>query len=334
MNRNEVRTNRARAKRLGLKVVQRGDVLQVRAADSGLLLVSGSADTIAAWLAERAVHRPPGPAPAEPPPAWRPWLDLFVAEQNAAHRSPNSIRTRLQHLIAFADAHPGETPLTVTREQLREWVGDRTRKPRTAHSIRSTMRVFFGMMYELEHRRDNPAGKLPSISLPRSLPRPCPDHAIHAAYAEVTDERLALAIRVAVETGCRRAEVARVHHRDVEGRPGDYQLHVIGKGGHERTIPISDDLAGAILERSGYLFAGRAGDPITPRHLGKQIARALPDAWTLHTLRHRFATVAYQATSDLRAVQELLGHTSPVTTAIYTRVSDDSMRRAAAAAAL
>jgi site-specific recombinase XerD len=54
--------------------------------------------------------------------------------------------------------------------------------------------------------------------------------------------------------------------------------------------------------------------------------------WTAHTLRHRFGTKAYQHSSDLRVVQELLGHHSPATTAIYTEVSDDSRRGAAEAA--
>lgn len=334
MSGNDVRVIRARARRLGLRATKRGATVQVFAAGTDTPLVSGSVELVSAWLAERIVCRPPGPPPVQPPAAWLPWLDLFVAEQNAAHRSPASIRTRMHHLTQFARAHPDSTPLTVTRDQLREWVGDRGRKPRTAHSIRSTMRVFFGLLYELEHRRDNPAGTLPAISLPRSLPRPCPDHAVRQAYESISDDRLALAIRIIVETGMRRAEVARIHPGDVEGRAGDYRLHVIGKGAHERTIPISDSLAAAILGPDTYLFASRTGAPVTARHLGKRISDALPGAWTGHTLRHRFATVAYQATNDLRAVQELLGHTSPVTTAIYTRVSDQSMRRAAAAAVL
>ncbi|CCK64830.1 tyrosine-type recombinase/integrase [Mycobacterium canetti] len=313
MNRNDVRTNRARAKRLGLRVAQRGTILEVWADGADSPLVAGSVEAISAWLSERAVHRPPGLAPAEAPPAWRPWLDLFVAEQNAAHRSPNSIRTRLQHLIAFAYAHPDETPLTITRDQLREWVGDRTRKPRTAHSIRSTMRVFFGILYDLDHRRDNPARTLPPISLPRSLPRPCPDHAVRQAYESIVDERLVLAVRITVETGMRRAEVVHVHPSDVEGRTGDFRLHVVGKGGHERTIPISDGLAEAILGFSGYLFAGRDGEPITPRHLGKLISRALPAEWTMHTLRHRFATVASQATNDLRPARRARASRAHVT---------------------
>jgi integrase len=50
----------------------------------------------------------------------------------------------------------------------------------------------------------------------------------------------------------------------------------------------------------------------------------------MHTLRHRFATVAYQESTDLRTVQELLGHMLPVTTGLYTAVADESKQRAAA----
>lgn len=137
---------------------------------------------------------------------------------------------------------------------------------------------------------------------------------------------------VTVETGLRRSEVARIHPDDVVGRPGDYRLHVVGKGQHERAVPITDDLTVRILSHRGYLFARPDGKPISARHLGRLISGALPGDWTTHTLRHRFATEAYRATNDLRAVQELLGHTSPVTTSIYTQVSSDAMRTAAAAA--
>lgn len=280
-------------------------------------------------------RRAPGPAPTALPARWVRWVELFASEQHAAKRSTGTIATRVGHLRAFALAHPRSSPLTVTRDQLVHYLGNNDWTPRTTHSVRSTLRVFFRLLYELEHRRDDPARTLPPVKLPRALPRPCPDHAIITAYATVTDTRVGLAIRIATETGMRRAEVARLKPTDVEGRPGDYAVHVIGKGGHERVVPITDELADQLLAiQAPWVFPAPYGGPITPQHLGKLIARALPDQWTAHTLRHRFATVAYQTTSDLRAVQELLGHTSPVTTAIYTRVSDQAMRRAAMAAAV
>ncbi|MCF6386529.1 tyrosine-type recombinase/integrase [Mycobacterium sp. MBM] len=297
-----------------------------------VVVVEGSLEFVDQWLRERAIAS--GPARIEMPAGWQEWVELFLAEQRGAHRAEETIATRLAHLRAFALAHPGVTPVDVTRDQLLAWIGRRTVKPRTAHSIRSTMRVFFRVLRDLDHRGDDPARTLPAISLPRSLPRPCPDHAVRAVYETVSDERLLLAIRVMVETGMRRREVVRIHPDDVAGRAGDYRLHVVGKGDHERWVPIGDDLADRILAHRGYLFAGRGSKPVTARHLGKQIAAALPGVWTAHTLRHRFATAAYQATSDLRAVQELLGHSSPDTTAIYTQIGGDAMRRAAQAAAL
>lgn len=261
-------------------------------------------------------------------------MELFASEQRAAKRSPNTIATRVGHLRAFALAHPRSDPLTVTRDTLVGYLGNNDWTPRTTHSVRSSLRVFFRLLCDLEHRRDDPARTLPPVKLPRALPRPCPDHVIVTAYGTVTDTRVGLAIRIAVETGLRRAEIAHLRPGDVEGRPGNYAIHVVGKGGHERTVPISDQLAAQLLSvTTAWVFPAPYGGPITPRHLGKLITRALPGPWTTHTLRHRFATMAYQAGNDLRAVQELLGHTSPVTTAIYTRVSDESMRRAAMAAA-
>lgn len=59
----------------------------------------------------------------------------------------------------------------------------------------------------------------------------------------------------------------------------------------------------------------------------------LPDGWTTHTLRHRFATVSYAGTRDLLAVQELLGHSRPETTRGYVQLPQDALRAAVAAAA-
>ena len=52
---------------------------------------------------------------------------------------------------------------------------------------------------------------------------------------------------------------------------------------------------------AGHLSAGRVGE---------LVSELLPDGWTTHTLRHRFASAAYRADRDIRAVQELLGHVS------------------------
>lgn len=62
------------------------------------------------------------------------------------------------------------------------------------------------------------------------------------------------------------------------------------------------------------------------------IGDRMPEGWSMHKLRHRFATKAYAGSRNLRAVQEALGHASVATTQRYTAVSGTEVRAAVAAA--
>ena len=336
---NQVRRDRYQAKRLNLVMSQRETVFYLRnTADD--IVMAGTLDEVEAWIAARTPASPPGPAADPIPELWLPWLDLFVAEQKAAKRTPRTIQTRHTHLGTFARRHPDLSPLEVSRVDLIYYFsGNEDWRPRTVHAVQSTFRLFFRVLVEGGHRRDDPARSLPSVRIPRSLPRPCPDEVLAKAYESITDSKLRLAVRLAAETGMRRVELARVRPIDVEGSRGDYRIHIVGKGGHERIVPISDELAAQLFAVSTeYVFPTRvragwrsADEPMSAKRLGELIDEALPGSWTAHTLRHRFGTVAYQATGDIRAVQELLGHASPTTTAIYTKITDAAMRKAAMA---
>lgn len=154
-------------------------------------------------------------------------------------------------------------------------------------------------------------------------------------------------VLLAAYAGLRRSEIAAVHPRDFV----DGVLHVVGKGDRARIVPVHpliDQAVRAELERrrdgrigtgwrlgaarvdpAGYLFPGQQpGTHVSPWVVGDALSGLLGDVWTGHTLRHRFASRAYAASRDLRAVQELLGHSRPETTARYTAVPDDAMREA------
>ena len=177
----------------------------------------------------------------------------------------------------------------------------------------------------------NLAEGLPPIRQPRAVPRPCPDaHVIDALRA--CPPHLQLAIELMACCGLRRAEVATLRAEDCQAVGQGWELRVKGKGGHTRLVPIPAHLARRVSGAGGWVFPGGQGGHISPGWLGKQINRALPGPWTCHKLRHRFATVAYQAGNDLRAVQELLGHASPATTQLYTLVVDARRAEAAQAA--
>ncbi len=121
--------------------------------------------------------------------------------------------------------------------------------------------------------------------------------------------------------------------------PFGRSLLVTGKGRKTRELPVLPVVEKAVadylracpfaLESEGPLFVGARGAPLNPRLVQRQMAAlrdhlALPESATPHALRHSFATHLLGAGADLRAIQELLGHSSLSTTQRYTAV--DSKR--------
>lgn len=122
-----------------------------------------------------------------------------------------------------------------------------------------------------------------------------------------------------------------------------YELSIIGKGKHVRTIFISPRSAEWIrkyLKKRGDIYKPlfinmRSKNPdhtcLSPRHVQSMISRCavlagLSKKVTPHTLRHTYATDLLSHGADLRSVQELLGHKNVATTQIYTHVTNKRLR--------
>ncbi|QBP29707.1 integrase [Mycobacterium phage Typha] len=236
-------------------------------------------------------------------------------------------------------------PNHLTAEKLRRWFAGQTQwRIETRRGYRNSAVSFFGWAHKAGHLTTNPATDLPPVKPDRPVPRPAPDRVWRQAL-QAAGPRVALMMRLAAEAGLRRAEVAQVHTRDLrEGFDGP-QLLVHGKGNRERVIPITDDLADLIALGApghtpemaaygveGWLFPGDEDGHLSPRWVGKLVAAAMPAGYTMHTLRHRFATRAYRGTRNLRAVQTLLGHANVAVTERYTAVDDSEVRAAMQAA--
>lgn len=244
-----------------------------------------------------------------------------------------TLRLRRDYVIRLSVAHRRQSPWSLTARDLLAWMGEHDWSPNTRRSVRTTLRAFYAWAHVAGHIEKSPAEALPVVKIPRSKPRPTPELAYRAALRSA-DQRTYLAIRLAGQCGLRRGEIARSSREDVETDMLGRSLRVHGKGGHVRIVPLPEDLADLIEMRPpGWLFPSPYGGHLTPNHLGNLISEHLPTGLTAHTLRHRAATSAYSATRDLRAVQELLGHSRPETTAAYAAVADRSIRDAMLAAA-
>ena len=295
-----------------------------------------------------------GPAPRPFPPAWAGPVGAYLTAEAGAGRSPATLATRRGHL-AFMARGLRCAPSAVTTAGILAWFGRQAWSVETRRSHRNSALSFFGWAHRSGHLPTNPAADLPVMRAAAPAPRPAPD-AVWSAAIAAADPRVRLMLRLAAEAGLRRAEIARVHRRDLTRGPDGVELLVHGKGGKLRVVPLGDDLAATITDANttassqtlwslhnvpfvagrseGWLFPGDDDGHLSPRWVGKLMAGALPDHWTAHTLRHRFATRAYRGSRNLRAVQVLLGHSSVATTERYTAVDDDEIRAAAMMAAI
>jgi integrase len=338
---NRARVARRRAQRLGLQFSQSGTVFRVRD-NHGITLALGPLGTVDAYLIERIKPHPPGPAPSvQPPAAWAALLDEYLLTLAAAGQRPTSIRLRRGQLCRMTH-ELGCPPADTTGATLLRWFGTQQHWTQEARkSYRAAARGFFHWAHRFGHLPSNPADDLPTVRVPKAPPRPASDQAWAAALA-AADDRMRLMLRLAGEAGLRRAEVACVHTRDLIEVDDVAQLVVRGKGGKRRVLPLSTSLADVVrlgaaghtpgMPPRGWIFPNGIGGHLTAGHVGKLVAKALPDDWSMHTLRHRFGTRAYRGSHNLRAVQTLLGHESPLTTERYTAIDDDETRAAAACA--
>lgn len=275
--------------------------------------------------------------------AWSTALDDFEQSLKAAGRAAGTIRLRRWHLGQLGGLYAD--PYAVSGDDLAAWLGGPSWAPESRKSARASLRVFYRWAAVTGRLTPSPAEHLEPVAIPRALPRPASESAIATAAATATD-RDRLMLLLGAFAGLRCMEIARVHPRDVID--GD-TLRVTGKGAKQRLVPLHPvivaELAAeaarrragghgtgwrraAALTVDGWLFPGMRGGPVGSSVVVKALSRALDGEWTAHTLRHRFASAAYASARDLRAVQELLGHSKPETTARYTAVPDGALRAA------
>lgn len=168
----------------------------------------------------------------------------------------------------------------------------------------------------------DPTARIARPRVDRRLPRPIGGPDLRAAMA-AAGPMLRAWLTLGALQGFRCKEIAglRVEDLVLDGDP----LLVVScpKGHRQRSVPLHPDVVAALdaygLPRSGFVFlnGGVRFTPYQVSRVGNRFLRTVGVAATMHQLRHWFGTSTYRATKDLLLVQNLLGHASPVTTAVY-----------------
>ncbi len=251
-------------------------------------------------------------------------IDWWQTDLRARKQSEGTVRLRGSHVRRFARSHPD--PWQVTSGEVAEYLAG-CRSPEYAKSVRSSLSGFYIWAIRHDLTTYDPTVKVGTVKVPRPQARPCPEGVYKLGLLR-SDSRVQLMLLLMGQSGLRCMEVSRVHTRDVDGD----RLLVHGKGGHARWVALSPDVVAHLRQvEPGWVFPGRDGGPMRPATVGKKVAAVLGQGWTAHTLRHRCGTTAYAGTSDLVAVQQLLGHASVATTQRYIGSGFGPVRAAVAA---
>lgn len=261
---------------------------------------------------------------------WAPEIDRWIVALRAGGRPATTLALRRYHLTRLGRALGG-SPWDVDGDALVEWVGGHEAwSAETRRSWRSSLRSFYGWAVESGRCSSSPAAALPGVKPSEPNPHPTPSSAWRGALA-AADSRSRLMVRLAGEVGMRRGEVAQVHSRDVVDDLLGWSLIVHGKGGKTRVLPLPDDLAREVLAAcragGGHAFPGRIDGHLSAQRVGRIVSNLLPDGVAMHSMRHRFATLAHEHEHDLLVVQQLLGHASVETTRRYVRTNPAALRR-------
>ncbi|MBL4693457.1 MAG: site-specific tyrosine recombinase XerD [Magnetovibrio sp.] len=284
------------------------------------------------------------------------FLDMLMAERGVAANTLESYSRDLADFQAFIKTTNVAVQKARTghvRAYLKHLSGQGLAARTQARRL-SALRQYYRFLYAENMRDDDPTAGIDSpkagLALPKYLSEDEVDGLLGAAalYAGPEGKRLVALMEILYATGLRVSELVGLPLAALT-RDGQMLL-VRGKGNKERMVPISEPALDAILayldvrdgflpkalkeKGSPFLFPSRAKQGFLTRARFAQILKELavvanlePGRVSPHVLRHSFASHLLAHGVDLRALQQMLGHSDISTTQIYTHVLDERLKR-------
>jgi len=241
--------------------------------------------------------------------------------------SPVTIGHR-QRVLGRLQVSIGMPVADATAADLAAWRASLTVSSGTIAGYVSHVRMFYAWALAGGHIAEDPAAGLPVPRTPQRIPRPISEAGLMEAL-DCAPRRIRPWLVLAGWAGLRAKEIALLRGENILLHSEPPVLLIASdatKGRRERTVPLCAfavaELARAGLPVRGLVFRRADGQPMPPNLVSKLSNQHLHDCGipaTLHQLRHRFGTMTYHVSHDLRSVQEMLGHASPATTAGYAQ---------------
>ena len=282
------------------------------------------------------------------------YLDQFIqALRSEKYYSPHTCNNYRRDLTRFREYLHGrdiDSWQAVGYNDVSGYAAQRHRQGRKSRTIArelSSIRSFYQFLIRHGVVAKNPALEVSAPKSDKPLPKTCDAETLAQLLRAADDDDDLLLRDLAIfeliySSGLRLAELVGIDLDDIDLE--QRRLVVTGKGNKTRHLPVGGKAAGALRRwlrvRPNYcrdaaqraLFLSKFGRRISPRNVQSRLNRliqrqALGQKLSPHVLRHSFATHLLESSSDLRAVQELLGHANIATTQVYTHLDFQHLAR-------
>jgi integrase/recombinase XerD len=273
------------------------------------------------------------------------YFDSLRIERGLSDLTVKAYEADIKEFLAYMRSAGKTPPVDMTMETTLSFLAssESRKSPSSRARTLSAVKGFFRFLYDEGTLANRAIDSLSAPKVLRRIPFVLAQHEVEKLLSLPGDGALGVRDRALLEfdysTGLRVSELCglKLEHIDRDRR----FVRVRGKGSKERLVPYGRSAADALdryLESSrpallggrisAYVFLNYRGGRLSRvgfwKLLGKYAIEAgLPARISPHTLRHSFATHLLEGGADLRAVQELLGHSSIATTQIYTKLDAD-----------
>jgi integrase/recombinase XerC len=275
--------------------------------------------------------------------------DFLAWLQKEKHYSDHTLKSYSGDLGQFfefcADRLKSKPLSMLVHEDIRDFLGFILRygyEKRSAARKLSSVRSFLRFLVRRGTLGSNPSVAVKGPRLEQRLPGFLTQYQMKEALDIKGDAEPVLREKAILETlygsGLRAAELVGLDVTDVDFMAET--IRVLGKGGKERIVPLGraekqalDEWLGRRTHKNAEaVFTNNKGGRLTTRSIQNIVRKALSrvadaSATNPHALRHAFATHLLERGADLRAVQELLGHSSLSTTQIYSHVTIERLKK-------
>lgn len=270
------------------------------------------------------------------------FLSHLLAEKRASQHTVSNYRRDLKQFTGFCSGRAIEHWKDVSQADVRMFIAGRHRQGLAAKSLQrelSAIRSFFHYLLVHDEIDNNPAKQIKAPKQTKKLPKVLDVDQmagmLDAGANSVLEIRDLAMFELFYSSGLRLGELAALNVQDIDKQA---QLLTVrsGKGGKARVLPVGSKALKALdawlskrqnfpAAAEPWLFLSSRGTRLSERSIQLRLkrwclAKGITEHVHPHMIRHSFASHLLESSQDLRAVQELLGHSNISTTQIYTHL--------------